>query len=300
MNLRAILEPLENAFLLGGVAGYLGAMLCFWAQLFFRPDDLSPRSEAWHAASGRTGRTLLALGAALHLLALIGQGSALFLVGVGVAGLFGWVLAVACLLISSRLGRDTLGAFITPVALLAALYSLTARDLHRLARPEALETQWQIFHVVLIVIGYVALAFAFAASLIYLIQENLLKRKQLGGLWQRLPSLHVADEIIFRATSFGLAMLTLGLFIGVVWQQKYHPDYAPLHDPKVIFSALTWLIFAIYLASRTWLGWRGRRNNLVVVGGFLMLVISFFGAPHVLSGVRNDDAALKTGREYSP
>lgn len=298
MNLRALLEPFENAFLLLGIGAYLGAMLCFWAQLFLRPDDLSARSERWHAASGRFGRVLLALGALSHLLALIGQGSALFLLGVGVAGLFGWILAVASLLISSRLGRDTLGAFVTPVALLAALYSLTARDLHRLARPEALETQWQIFHVVLIVIGYAALSFAFAASLIYLIQENLLKRKHLDGLWQRLPSLHVADEIIFRATSFGLAMLTLGLFIGVVWQQIYHPHYAPLRDPKVIFSALTWLTFAAYLATRTWLGWRGRRTNLVVVYGFLMLVVSFFGAPHVLSGVQTGSDAA-TAREYS-
>lgn len=300
MNLHALLEPFENAFLLAGLAGYLGAMLCFWAQLFLYADDFSARTERWHAASGRWGRALLALGAALHLLALIGQGGALFLSGVGVAGLFGWVLAVACLLINARWGRDTLGAFVTPVALLAALYSLTARDLHRLARPEALETQWQIFHVVLIVIGYVALAFAFAASLIYLIQENLLKRKQLDGLWQRLPSLHVADEIIFRATSFGLAMLTLGLFIGVVWQQRYHPGYAPLQDPKVIFSSVTWIIFALYLATRSWLGWRGRRTNLVVVYGFLMLVVSFFGAPHVLSGVRNEDTTLSTQREYSP
>ena len=297
MNLRAVLEPLENAFLLAGLAGYLGAMLCFWTQLFFRADDLSARSERWHAASGKWGRALLVLGATLHLLALIGQGSALFSLGVGVAGLFGWILAVACLLIGARWGRDTLGAFVTPVALLAALYSLTARDLHRLARPEALETQWQIFHVVLIVIGYAALSFAFAASLIYLIQENLLKRKQLDGLWRRLPSLHVADEVIFRTTALGLAMLTLGLFIGVVWQQIYHPGYAPLRDPKVIFSALTWITFALYLATRLGLGWRGRRTNLVVVCGFLMMVVSFFGAPHVLSGVQKSETA--TAREYS-
>ena len=31
--------------------------------------------------------------------------------------------------------------------------------------------------------------------------------KKLTGLWQRLPSLQVADDLIYRATSFGVAML---------------------------------------------------------------------------------------------
>jgi ABC-type transport system involved in cytochrome c biogenesis permease subunit len=95
----------------------------------------------------------------------------------------------------------------------------------------------------------------------------------------------VADDIIYRATAFGLGMLTLGLFIGVAWQRGYHPEYVPLRDPKVLFSLATWVTFMLYLASRLWLGWQGRRTNLVVVYGFVLLVISFFGAPHVLTGV---------------
>ncbi|MDF2441281.1 MAG: hypothetical protein JWN98_2265, partial [Abditibacteriota bacterium] len=109
-----------------------------------------------------------------------------------------------------------------------------------------------------------------------------LKRKRLTGLFQRLPSLQVADEMIYRATSFGLALLTLGLFTGVVWQQRHQPNYAFWQDPKVLFSGLTWLTFALYISSRLWLGWRGRRTNLVVVYGFVLMVISFLGAPHII------------------
>lgn len=280
-----VLEQWENGLLLSAVGAYLVAMLALWGQLFFRADDSSSGAERWHRSAGLTGRIALAMGAVLHGLALLGQGGVLFGSSVGVAGLFGWILAVVYSLFGTRLGRDTLGAFVSPLALLAALYSLTAPPLHHLARAEALETQWQFFHVVLIVSGYVALSFAFAGSLIYLLQEGLLKRKKLSGLWQRLPSLQVADELIFRATSFGLAMLSVGLFIGIVWQQRYHPDYAPLHDPKVLFSLSTWITFVLYLAARARLGWSGRRTNLVVVYGFVLLVISFLGAPHVLHGV---------------
>lgn len=282
MNALSALHQWENGLLLGAVGAYLLAVLALWGQLFFRADDSSPRVERWHEGAGRAGRALLACGALLHLPALIGQGGALFSSSAGVAGLFGWVLAVAYLLFGVRLGRNALGAFVTPLALVAALHSLTAPSL---PRAQTLETHWQLVHVALIVVGYVSLAFAFAASLIYLLQEALLKRKRLAGLWQRLPSLQVADELIYRATAFGLAMLTLGLFIGLVWQQRYHPDYVPLRDPKVILSLLTWLTFAAYLGARWRLGWRGRRTNLVVVYGFVLLVISFFGAPHVLHGV---------------
>lgn len=279
------LEQWENALLLSAVGAYLVAMLALWGQLFFRADDSSPQAERWHKGAGMLGRAALAFGALLHGLALLGQGGALLGSSAGVAGLFGWILAVVYSLLGTRLGRDTLGAFVSPLSLLAALYSLTVPPLHRLARVEALESQWQIFHVVLIVLGYVSLALAFAASLIYLLQEGLLKRKKLSGLWQRLPSLQVADELIYRATSFGLAMLSVGLFIGIVWQQRYHPDYAPLRDPKVLFSLATWITFVLYLAARARLGWSGRRTNLVVVYGFVLLVISFLGAPHVLHGV---------------
>lgn len=285
MNLHLALQPYENGFLLAAVVCYLLSLLCMWGQLFFHADDSTPHMERLHAVAGKAGNWLLAGGAVLHGLSLLGQGSALFSIRVGVAGLFGWVLALAYTVFGQRLGRNTLGAFVTPLVLLASLYSLTARDLHPQVRPEALETQWQFFHVALILLGYVSLAFAFAASLTYLLQEGLLKSKNLGGLWQRLPSLQVADELICRTTTFGLGMLTIGLFIGVVWQQRYHPQYAPLHDPKALFSILTWVPFALYLVSRWWLGWRGRRTNLVVVYGFVLLVISFFGAPHVLTGV---------------
>ena len=282
--MQSALERYENVLLTGAVMSYLTAMLYLWGQLFVRADDASPSAERWHLRAGRWGRALLALGAMLHLLSLIGQGSALFAVRAGVAGLFGWMLAVAYLVFAVRAKRESLGAFVSPVSLLAAFYSLAAAKLHHVSHPELMQTLWLPIHVTIIVLAYVALAFAVAASVTYLIQEMLLKRKKLTGLWQRLPSLQVADILIYRATSFGLALLTLGILTGFAGTLQ-HPDYRLLSDPKVIFSILTWIPFALYLAARWGLGWRGHKTNLVVVYGFVLLVISFFGAPHVLGGV---------------
>lgn len=279
------LQRYENALLMGAVACYFAATLLLWSQLFFRADDISERMERWHSAARIWGERVLLLGAALHALALLGQGAALFNTRVGVAGLFGWISASLYLAVGRKLGRASLGAFVAPVVLVAALYSLFDPSLHRAARAENLEKPWLVIHVALITLSYGVLSLAFAASLVYFLQERLLKRKRLAGLWQRLPPLGVADEWTYRATTFGLAALTLGMIVGLVWQARHQPGYSLISDPKVLLTLATWTTFSLYLASRWWLGWRGRRTNMVVIYGFLLLLISFFGAPHVLSGI---------------
>lgn len=294
MNMVSLLSRYEAGLLAGAAVFYLMAMLLLWTHLFLRaaePDEVQAASRCPWRRAATLARLPLCLGAFSHLLALIGQGNALFSLQAGVAGLFSWILVLSYLLFGERLGRKSLGAFVTPVALVAALYSLTAPPLHRFAPTRQLEMQWLGIHVVIILLGYVALAFAFASSLVYLLQEGLLKRKKLSGLWQRLPSLQVADDLIYRATTFGMAMLTLGLITGVLWQ-ALHPDYAALRDPKVFLSLATWLTFALYLGARRWLGWRGRRTNLVVIYGFVLLVILFLGTPHQLQGAEG----MATGR----
>lgn len=289
---QEFLAQAESTLLLFAALLYLAAMLGLWAQLFLRTGHNSQRAVSRFAA---LCHGLLWAGAVLHLAALFGLGSVLFTLRDGVVGLFAWGLLVVYLMFGGRVVRrvssqnagfqkTSLGAFVTPVVLIATLYALAAPTLHPTVPTSSLQTPWLVIHVISILVSYVALAFAFASSLLYLLQENLLKRKQLSGLWQKLPSLQMADEWIYRATTFGLATLTLGLLSGVLWL-RLHPDYEALRDPKVLVSLATWLTFALYLSARWWLGWRGRRSNWVVVGGFVLLAISFLGTPHLLSGV---------------
>lgn len=280
------LTSLEGGLLLATVGCYLVAMTVLWAQLCLRRTKSLEHPEGAHRLHlpHSFGIGLLFVGALLHLLALLGEGRVIFSDRAGVASLFGWVLVVVYLAVGRRLSGVSMGAFVTPVALLGALYAIAARPLHLNTSPQWLETQWLIFHVVIMLTGYVALALAFAASLIYLLQDGLLKRKKLTGLWQRLPSLQVADEWIYHATGFGLAMLTLGIVTSVLWQQLAFPSYAVLHDPKVLLSLATWLTFAMYVGARSWLDWSGRRSSLLVVCGFLLMLVSFLGAPHLLPG----------------
>lgn len=279
-----LLAQAEGWLLLGALGCYGAAMLLLWAHLFAREDELPERGRAWHEVAELGSLCLLFVGANLNALSLLGQGAAVWGERAGVAGVFGCALVVAYLGWRHKVGQSTLGAFISPVAFGAALFSLASPRLHPYVPEPRLESQWLVVHVLFILGGYVALAFAFAASVIYLVQDGLLKRKRLSGLWQRLPSLSVADEVIERATRLGLLMLSLGLLIGLAWSSQHARSYAFWRDPKVLFSLATWLIFAVYVGARAALGWRGRRTNLVVVYGFLLLLLSFLGAPHLVPG----------------
>ena len=287
----------ESTLLLFSALLYLSALLGLWTQLFLLNGEQNKNSVSRFTA---LCHGLLWGGWFLHGASLVGQGSTLFTIRDGVVGLFGWVLLGAYLVFGGSAGRkaarnisgtpnaifqkSSMGAFVTPVVLVATLYSLAAPTLHPSVPEAALQKPWLIMHVITILISYVALAFAFAASLLYLLQDNLLKRKKLSGLWLKLPSLQVADEWIYRTTTFGLAALTLGLLSGVLWL-RLHPEYSALRDPKVLISLATWLTFAIYLIARRQLGWSGRKSNWVVVGGFMLLAISFLATPHLLNGI---------------
>ncbi len=270
------LSRTEAPFLIAATATYLFSMLLLWAQLFLWPRE----SEGEKRSPGDFGRALLWVGATLHLAAIAGQGPSLWMMKAGVVGLFGWILIVSFLMIGPRIGNSS-GAIVAPIALSCALYSLAAPQLHSWTPSGRLDAVWSAAHIFLILSGYAALAFAFAASLLYLVQENLLKRRRLTGLWQKLPALHVADEWIYRATAFGLALLTLGLLTAVAFSVHQNPNYIAWRDPKVLFSGATWAIFMLYLVTRARLGWHGRKSNLVVIYGFVVMAISVFGVQHL-------------------
>jgi len=287
------LTRFESTFLFLAIVLYLGALVGYWWRVLWgapdqqgdRNQDAAQQNQADkdHSTLMRVSRALLWIGALFHLLALLGQGSTLLEVRSGAAGLFAWVLLLAYL-IFGRWGRGTLGALVLPVILLSTLFSLVAPPLHRSASAAQLERDWLLVHLSIILLSYVSLTFAFGASFIYLWQEKLLKRKQLRGIWQKLPSLQIADEWIFRATCFGTAMLSLGIGTGMFWL-RLHPEYQILRDPKVLFTTATWSIFALYLLTRWLWGWQGKRSRYIVVGGFILMVVSFLGTPHLLSGI---------------
>lgn len=159
-----------------------------------------------------------------------------------------------------------LGAFVTPVTLLFFL----ASGLGRSVAPVSDEVRSMLlpFHIGVNVTGVAAFAVAFAAALAYVIQERMLRRKEIGPLFQRLPALDVLDTLGLRAVLVGFPLLTIGVVTGAFWAHRLEQGLNLAQGLGII----AWAVFAGVLILRLALGWRGRRAAYGTITGFAFAV----------------------------
>jgi ABC-type transport system involved in cytochrome c biogenesis permease subunit len=177
------------------------------------------------------------------------------------------------------------GIVVFPVVFLLTFVGLSGQESFVLASSSARQG-WLIAHISLIFAGYAGLVLSFSASLVYLIQENLLKAKRSAGLLSRLPALQVTDDIGFRSLLIGFPFMTAGLIAGLVIAQATF-GHVNFRDPKILISVLTWAVYLILLYTRWSAGWRGRRAAYLAAGTFALAIVAwaanYFSAVHRLS-----------------
>lgn len=84
------------------------------------------------------------------------------------------------------------------------------------------------------------------------------------------------DSWSYRIISLGFTLLTIGILCGAVWANEAWGSYWNW-DPKETWAFITWTIFAIYLHSRTNPNWKGTNSALIASIGFLIIWICYFG-----------------------
>jgi cytochrome c-type biogenesis protein CcsB len=135
-------------------------------------------------------------------------------------------------------------------------------------------------------LGYAAFAVAFGAAIMYLIQEHFLKRKKLGAMYQKLPSLDKLDDINYRCLTFGFPLLTLAIISGAIWAETAWGTYWSW-DPKETWSLITWFVYAALLHGRLTTGWRGKKAAILAIVGFFVLLFTFIGVNLLLPGLHS-------------
>ncbi|HMK44456.1 MAG TPA: c-type cytochrome biogenesis protein CcsB [Dissulfurispiraceae bacterium] len=199
------------------------------------------------------------------------------------ASFFAWCITLIYLLLHIRYRIGILGSFIIPIIF---LMMLSASFLPRQIKPltPVLQSSWLLIHTFLAFLGNAAFAVAFGVGIMYLIQEHYLKSKRLSGLFQRLPSVQVLDDINYRMITVGFPLLSLAIITGALWAENAWGSYWRW-DPKETWSLMTWLIYAMILHIRIMRGWRGRRAALLSILGFLAVLFTFFGVNFLLKSV---------------
>ena len=141
----------------------------------------------------------------------------------------------------------------------------------------ALQSWWMKIHVPANFIGYGTFALAAMVGAAYLLKEH-------GVLADRLPSLEVLDDVMYKAITVGFAFFTIATILGALWAADAWGGYWSW-DPKETWSLIVWLIYGAYIHARMTRGWEGHKAAIYAVFGFLMVVFCFWGVNFLLSGL---------------
>jgi len=222
---------------------------------------------------------------------------------------------------NSLAGKDSSfsGAIISPSALLTyafATFSLPIDMQKTSSLVPALQSNWLVMHVTIMILSYAALICGCLLSIAFLIitrnDDESLSRKE-SNLFVEVNSSpnNVSDNVILNSTltngigfnslkasnlssigigsiaknldnlsyrilGIGFPLLTIGILSGSVWANEAWGSYWSW-DPKETWALLTWLVFAIYLHTRLTKGWEGRKPAIIASFGFIVVWICFIG-----------------------
>jgi cytochrome c-type biogenesis protein CcsB len=154
--------------------------------------------------------------------------------------LFSLITSLFYLYYERRYATRALGPFVMLVVsaavgfLLWYTVSRNAQEIQPLV--PALQSWWMKIHVPANFIGYGTFALAAMVSVAYLL-------KQRGILAERLPSLELLDDVMYKAIAVGFAFFTIATILGALWAAEAWGGYWSW-DPKETWALIVWLNYA--------------------------------------------------------
>jgi len=199
-----------------------------------------------------------------------------------------------------------LNAITTPITLLTytfASFSLPPAMQKATALVPALQSNWLMMHVTIMILSYAALLCGSLIAFVFLLVPASLKFEQPNSSLQLetldtittepLPQVGVLsafgqtlDNLSYRILGLGFPLLTLGILSGAVWANEAWGSYWSW-DPKETWALITWLVFAIYLHTRLTKGWRGTKSAMLATLGFVTVWVCYLGVNLLGSGLHS-------------
>lgn len=197
--------------------------------------------------------------------------------------LFSMITALFYLYYEGRYATRQLGPFVLLVISAAVgflLWYTVARDAAEI-QPlvPALQSWWMKIHVPANFIGYGTFALAAMVGSAYLLKSH-------GYLVDRLPSLEVLDDVMYKAISVGFAFFTVATILGALWAAEAWGGYWSW-DPKETWALIVWLNYAAWLHMRLMSGLRGRMAAWWALVGLVVTTFAFLGVNMFLSGLHS-------------
>lgn len=223
-----------------------------------------------------------------------------------------WCLLILHIYLETSMKTLFLGVLTSPAILCLIAFtdfSLPAELRRSTALVPALQSNWLIMHVTVMIASYAALLLGCLIAIAYLIFSKTLpqtffaKNLNFGAgpssfletsesfvqrtenfdrsslmTKQKNPDkiLKFLDNLSYRTIGIGFCFLTLGILSGAVWANETWGNYWSW-DPKETWAFITWLTFATYLHSRLIGGWTGAKPAWIASFGFLIIWVCYLG-----------------------
>ena len=190
----------------------------------------------------------------------------------GSMSLFAWLLGLTYLGLEVLHRQRSVGPFVLPFVLLLFLVASTGPNSPK--SPPPARGSLFAFHITLNILAYSAFAISFVLSVIFLIQNHVLRARHPGGTFWRYPSLETLERMSRSSVLVGLVALGIGIVFGFVWVHRVRGQFWEA-DPKEIASLLIWAIYGAYLWLSGTTAGRGARACYLSVFNFLVVIFSY-------------------------
>nr|YP_009480060.1 cytochrome c heme attachment protein [Lilium bulbiferum]AVY52327.1 cytochrome c heme attachment protein [Lilium bulbiferum]QUM38820.1 cytochrome c biogenesis protein [Lilium bulbiferum] len=223
-----------------------------------------------------------------------------------------WSFSIIHMIPKIRNNKNYLSVITAPSAIFTQGFATSglSTEMHQSAiLVPALQSQWLMMHVSMMLLSYAALLCGSLLSVALLVvtfrknidmffkSKNLVIKSFIVGEVQYLNDKKSVfkntsfisfrnyykyqltqrlDYWSYRVISLGFTFLTIGILSGAVWANEAWGSYWNW-DPKETWAFITWIIFAIYSHTRTNKSLQDTHSALAASIGFLIIWICYFG-----------------------
>lgn len=254
-------------------------ILLFWAMVFLYVASLGFQFAGFglrKEAAGLWGMRVLAAALAVHTAAGIARwvsGGHAPVTGRYELNLTGSWIAVLLFLSFLRLGRvpRAVGMVVTPIVIMVLGYGILEWKAAGPMGP-AFQSPWLVVHVVFAWLAFGGYVVSCGTGVFLLLKTGKVERPRLANL----PAPEVLDDTGYRFIVLGFIAHAVMLVSGSIWAKKLWGRYWSW-DALETWSLLSFILYALYLHARVFLGWRMRKSAWIAAAGLVVLSISFWG-----------------------
>lgn len=214
-----------------------------------------------------------------------------------------WCLLFAIIFLERKIYTNIFGAILAPINTFVISFTclvLPTPMQKTMALVPALQSNWLMMHVSMMIISYSILLLGSLLSIFYIITKTNFNQV---SLYQKLNNiifpgnvikieklkiyfLEILDIWSYRMITFGFPFLTLGIIAGAVWANEAWGNYWSW-DPKETWALITWFIFAAYIHLR--LTNQENKEKSAVMGsiGFCTIWVCYLGVNFLGQGLHS-------------